>query len=1645
MLLLVGVILTCAFLVDAAVFEDKLQGDFDSGVYYGTFYDSSGWVQLTPGYSFGNFTSRIFDAGGSVAWQDFSWVQGGPYGADLPDNGISETQWILGNANMSGNVLLLHLDETSGTLVDTSGFGNNGASSGGVAYGVDGVFADALSFDGSSGHVSVPHSSSLLMNDNYTIEFWIKPASDATPWVVFVDKSGQFHLQFIGDDKIRVQIFGYGNLDSNTQLARGVWSHVAFTILNSPNGNDVISLYINGVLDKSNGPMWGTPFSGTSALTIGGGSGQYFKSSFDEFAVYNRVLSASEISSHYERGALKLNVNARSCDDSLCSGENFVALGDNPPQNLSVSDNQYFQYKIDFLSSDSDFSPRLYNTSVNYDILNSAPSIFIASPANGSLFSKSSLSLNYSVSDADGNLDSCWYNLDNEANVSLADCANVSFPISDGLHVINVFANDSYGLEGRNSSWFRVDTIPPSVIIESPQNKSYKVSNIFINLSLSDASGIGACWYNLDYSSINTTLQGCLPTSISFEDGSHLLEIYVNDSVGNLNVSSVGFYVDATPPRWSNMQQAVTPVYSSNLSYFNVTWSDNGTIQSVLFESNFSGSAKNYSMQHLGGGVYGFNVSLPAGGFYWRSHANDSLGNRNSSMIQTFSVSRAGNPIYLYLNGAESDLTVNYGTQTNATGAALFGTVSLSRDGASVSNPEITLLAAKPAGYLYNVSVQENQNYSGNSTVNYLVVAKLEGNVSLYLNEVESNLTVTYGTPINATAWNEVLTPQLYRDGLLISSSEVGVFAAGFYNYTAIVAESENVTGSSKTFFLNVTKANPVFALELNGVESDLIVGYGTQTNVTGFENNFGDGDLIYTLFREDQFVGSGSVVADVGVYGAGVYNYIFNSSGGENYSAGGKSYVLNVTKAIPSLNLSLNGIGANVSQAYGNASVVSLSSNPGNLFLRLFRNGAEIADGSSISDSSLLAVGVYNFTGIFEGDANYSSASLTRFLTVEKAASRVELLLNGLASSLSVYPDTIVNISASLISPAAGEIWLYESSALVNSSNASMFYEKTYVSLGDFNWEVFYYGNENYSASNASLSVEVIDLDSPLYSNLRVSPVSPTYQPGGIYQFNSTWIDSIGIDEVLFEFGGRNYSYLDGEVLRNGDEYYFVLSDLAAGTYSYKWHGNDTSGNGVSSPEQSYEIQKRSTFIWITLSPGDSVIYGTTTIISCNANNAESQPELMRDITLLPSATDSAVLAAGSYIYSCTSIATENYTGWVAVPRQLNVNKASPTINVTLNGLEADLTLPSSGGAVAISAALVSPNDGALNLSVDGLLINSGAGPLSNDTTFSVVGTHPVTASYSGGENHTSGSVLRNVVVSAPLSGGGRSSGRSVEYVPPQSNENKDDGINIRFQGDGSAILKRGSSGERTVEVANTGKFFLNHCQLLFEGFAGTWFKNNQMKGLSPGERFSYNVSVSVPESMEPGNYEVEFVVKCDESRLSRLFEIVVYRNAFEAGIGDYEKTDNKLKVWYNLVEYIGKEHELNLEYALIDFDGVSRYIGKEKVYLGAKEEKSEFIEFELPKDSFGEFTFKIRLSDETAQIDVEKSIFLPSQGGLTGLTISDANRATLSYLGVIVLILAVLFFVVGMVRHIKRGMKKTKVLRSPHFNPKKYNKMMR
>jgi hypothetical protein len=322
-------------------------------------------IALTGSNVSGVFESQLFDNQVSRDWSTIAWVPTRPFGKPLPGNRVVESGYSAGNLNMLNNVLLLHLDEQApGNYADASGRGRVADCTLAPACptaGVPGRFRRAQRFS-SSQFIRVANHADLEPASDLTIAAWVRvlgiPNGDANSVIA------KGHQPFSPFSSYALEIESHNNAPAVQDLPRcyiayrlptdmtavqeavlrgttrlpadSGWHHLACTFSGSS-----IRLYVDGVEERTLGIPAGSTLDYSMQdppLTIGsfGGTVQFMNGEIDEVSVYNQALSGGEIGDHYRRGAVRLRMQVRSCDDPACTGRPFV--GPDATLNTSYSE-----------------------------------------------------------------------------------------------------------------------------------------------------------------------------------------------------------------------------------------------------------------------------------------------------------------------------------------------------------------------------------------------------------------------------------------------------------------------------------------------------------------------------------------------------------------------------------------------------------------------------------------------------------------------------------------------------------------------------------------------------------------------------------------------------------------------------------------------------------------------------------------------------------------------------------------------------------------------------------------------------------------------------------------------------------------------------------------------------------------------------------------------------------------------------------------------------------------------------------------------------------------------------------------------------------------------------------------------------------
>ena len=166
-----------------------------------------------------------------------------------------------------------------------------------------------------------------------------------------------------------------------------------------------------------------------------------------------------------------------------------------------------------------------------------APQVQITSPENKTY---NAVSLAFSV-----NRGTQWmgYSLDNKANVTITSGFNI-LGLSQGVHKITIFANDSLGNMGSsNTVFFSVDTTPPNIKVIVPKNQSYGATDIQLTFTINEPVSFLA--YSLDGQE-KVKINGNL-TLPALSNGPHRVTLYATDEVGNSAEKTVFFNIAPFP------------------------------------------------------------------------------------------------------------------------------------------------------------------------------------------------------------------------------------------------------------------------------------------------------------------------------------------------------------------------------------------------------------------------------------------------------------------------------------------------------------------------------------------------------------------------------------------------------------------------------------------------------------------------------------------------------------------------------------------------------------------------------------------------------------------------------------------------------------------------------------------------------------------------------------------------------------------------------------------------------------------------------------------------------------------------------------------------------------------------------------------
>lgn len=328
---------------DPVVSPESLTLDLVGEIITRTILDATGLRLDAQGITsgFGEFLSAPFRE--LRQWRALSLRPAAPYGKPLPPNNLKETGYPSGNMDMTGNVLLLNLDETTGStrFRDTSGSGNDVlCTTQCPTAAVPGRLSKGAQFQSSRAHADA--SASLhLTGKQLSISLWATAQSLPGGATLIMKGVGNAWGIWHNGGKLCAFINDYTVVANQACATFPVTTR--FRHIGVSYDGLALRLFLDGaqaaVTANSNGLINSDPTTRLGIGTDGSGLYYFWDGKIDEVAVWNRALNPQDFTSLYQRGALDLGIAVRPCAiEEGCRNLPFVGPNGALPANPTPDD-----------------------------------------------------------------------------------------------------------------------------------------------------------------------------------------------------------------------------------------------------------------------------------------------------------------------------------------------------------------------------------------------------------------------------------------------------------------------------------------------------------------------------------------------------------------------------------------------------------------------------------------------------------------------------------------------------------------------------------------------------------------------------------------------------------------------------------------------------------------------------------------------------------------------------------------------------------------------------------------------------------------------------------------------------------------------------------------------------------------------------------------------------------------------------------------------------------------------------------------------------------------------------------------------------------------------------------------------------------
>jgi len=287
----------------------------------------------------------------------------------------------------------------------------------------------------------------------------------------------------------------------------------------------------------------------------------------------------------------------------------------------------------------------------------------------------------------------------------------------------------------------------------------------------------------------------------------------------------------------------------------------------------------------------------------------------------------------------------------------------------------------------------------------------------------------------------EIMFLMLLMGMIGIASASLGVFKQGSCVEIRTILNTSDAVIATITYPNSITPTCSV----LTGVGTALLTVNGT------------------TITSEDPIV-----------LGVGTWTFNCSLAESQNYTAGENITTFEITQNDTYV-LSL-AITPSTNEDYGTETTATGSDCPAELTCNLYNNETgELTNGAGYT----FGAGIYNITYNTTGNANYSSASVSDILTINKISPTINLTLNGTQGNVTILQNSEIYLNVTQITGDSGAtLQLFNEGNLINEGVSSIFNLTLFDTIGTFNITGFYLESQNYTEISETWFVKVNTAD---------------------------------------------------------------------------------------------------------------------------------------------------------------------------------------------------------------------------------------------------------------------------------------------------------------------------------------------------------------------------------------------------------------------------------------------------------------------------------------------------------------------------------------------------------------------------------------